>query len=49
MAGDHLGGEGGHLAGVGAAGHEARLVHPDHLLSPVATAGVGQHVSSVHT
>ena len=49
MAGDNLGGEGGHLAGVGAAGHEARLVHADHLLSPVATAGVGQHVARVYT
>ena len=49
MAGDHLRGEGGRLAGVGAAGHQARLVHPDHLLGPVASAGVGQHVARVHT
>ena len=49
MAGDHLRGEGGDLAGVGPAGHQARLVHPDHLLRAVAGAGVGQHVPRVHT
>ena len=49
MAGDHLGGEGGHLAGVLPAGDEARLVHADHLLGPVAGAGVGQHVTRVYT